>query len=508
MGARGNDPVTNTVWASVYPGASSDDDPGTLSGGAGTVITFHYTLDGMQPSLSGPTVSGVFDTQNGTNGNDDRYYAVIPAAGGDMIKWFARGNGKNAAVARGAVLVFTSKVSGSQQDSDGDGVPDTQDDDDDGDGMPDQWENEHGLDKFSDDADGDADGDGLSNLAEYRNGTYPAVPDTDGDGMDDGWEVFFGLDPLSPKDASRDGDGDDLSNLAEYRNGTEPDNPDTDGDGMDDGWEIGYFLDPLFDDSAQDPDGDGYANGREFLNDTDPTDPDSFPGSGGHSGGNGDGGDDNGGPGNDTGGDTGNGTGDDTGNGTVDDTGNGTDDDTDGGGEDGDDDSGDDTEDDQGGGADGKKEDDAGSDTGGGVNDSGSEFPLIPAAAIGGVVLFLAGILIMLFVKLRRISRADEMTAEWEVQDADELEEGLERELGGADFDDVNVTANSLEDDIGPEEPSAKEGDRVAEPEEREVERVTMKPRSGAKKTIPLSEEETSGELDHSVVKIFDDEDR
>ena len=69
----------------------------------------------------------------------------------------------------------------------------------DGDAMPDEWEFRHfgNLDR---DGTGDFDGDGISDLAEFRAGTDPLVPniDTDGDGMPDWWELANGLDPNSP----------------------------------------------------------------------------------------------------------------------------------------------------------------------------------------------------------------------------------------------------------------------------------------------------------------------
>ncbi len=80
-------------------------------------------------------------------------------------------------------------------DSDGDGVPDDQDDfpndadeyldtdgdgegnnadtDDDNDGMPDDWELSYGLNPFEDDAGSDPDGDGVSNVNEFNLGTAP-----------------------------------------------------------------------------------------------------------------------------------------------------------------------------------------------------------------------------------------------------------------------------------------------------------------------------------------------
>ena len=48
--------------------------------------------------------------------------------------------------------------------------------DTDGDLMPDDWEEFHGLDPLTDDADQDADGDGITNYNEYLNGTDPAPP--------------------------------------------------------------------------------------------------------------------------------------------------------------------------------------------------------------------------------------------------------------------------------------------------------------------------------------------
>ena len=58
----------------------------------------------------------------------------------------------------------------------------------DGDGMPDDWEIQHGLNPWVNDADLDYDGDGLTNIEEYERGTDPFNPDTDGDGILDGDE--------------------------------------------------------------------------------------------------------------------------------------------------------------------------------------------------------------------------------------------------------------------------------------------------------------------------------
>lgn len=63
-------------------------------------------------------------------------------------------------------------------DSDGDGVPDSEDTDDDNDGMPDTWEVEYGLNPLADDASEDLDDDGYSNLEEYDGNTNPFDSDS------------------------------------------------------------------------------------------------------------------------------------------------------------------------------------------------------------------------------------------------------------------------------------------------------------------------------------------
>ena len=168
-------------------------------------------------------------------------------------------------------------------DSDGDGVPDNQDDfpsdpdettdtdgdgtgnnadtDDDNDKMPDTWELQYGFNPLIDDASNDSDGDGISNLDEYYAGTDPTVPpsDSDGDGVPDNEDAF-------PADASEttDTDNDGTGNNADT---------DDDNDKMPDDWEIQYGLDPLKDDASNDADGDGVSNLDEFYADSDPVVP-------------------------------------------------------------------------------------------------------------------------------------------------------------------------------------------------------------------------------------------
>ncbi|MGB9436639.1 MAG: hypothetical protein WCB15_01750, partial [Desulfobacterales bacterium] len=80
-------------------------------------------------------------------------------------------------------------------DSDGDGVPDDQDD------FP-----------YDPDEHLDTDGDGEGNNADT---------DDDNDGMPDAWELLYGLDPLKD-DAAADPDGDEISNIDEYNLGSKP----------------------------------------------------------------------------------------------------------------------------------------------------------------------------------------------------------------------------------------------------------------------------------------------
>ncbi|MCH2025536.1 MAG: hypothetical protein MK172_07310 [Verrucomicrobiales bacterium] len=109
--------------------------------------------------------------------------------------------------------------------------------DDDGDGLPDAWEEKYGV----DDPEGDDDNDGLTNVEEYELRTKPNKADSDEDGLSDKAEIEeHKTNPLNP-DADRDG----LLDGEEIAAGTDPENKDTDGDGISDFNEIQDGTDPL-----------------------------------------------------------------------------------------------------------------------------------------------------------------------------------------------------------------------------------------------------------------------
>ena len=159
--------------------------------------------------------------------------------------------------------------------------------DTDGDGVPDGQE--------------DPDGETLVNVREQRYGTDPLDPDTDDDDLTEAYEVdATETNPLIPDsdstataldesddgvlDGAEDFDSDGLSNAAEFEAGTDPFDPDTDDDGLRDGFEVRYdTLSPLANDTdgdgvpdaREDPDGELLINVDEQAAGTDPHDPDT-----------------------------------------------------------------------------------------------------------------------------------------------------------------------------------------------------------------------------------------
>ncbi len=114
----------------------------------------------------------------------------------------------------------------------------------------------------------DSDGDGLKNSEEIKIGSDALKPDTDEDGLLDGQEVTISLTNPLVADTDKDGvsDGDEILT---YK--TNPLNQDTDGDSLKDGDEISRRTDPL----NLDSDKDGLGDGVEINFGTDPLQPDT-----------------------------------------------------------------------------------------------------------------------------------------------------------------------------------------------------------------------------------------
>jgi hypothetical protein len=88
-----------------------------------------------------------------------------------------------------------------EEDTDGDGISDTEDPDDDNDNMPDTWELSNKFDpKDPIDADLDSDNDGYSNLREYLTGSDPADPGSTPISIADTVGPTIAHDPLSKVD--------------------------------------------------------------------------------------------------------------------------------------------------------------------------------------------------------------------------------------------------------------------------------------------------------------------
>ncbi|MBT3222561.1 MAG: hypothetical protein HN348_26095, partial [Proteobacteria bacterium] len=154
-------------------------------------------------------------------------------------------------------------------DSDGDGTPNYLDLDSDGDGIDDLTEGDDdvdadGLGNYLDD---DSDDDGVDDEQELLDGTSPIDWDSDDDGLSDGEEFALGTGPLTG-----DSDADGLGDADELVYGSNPLVQDSDGDGLTDGNEVyDYGSDP----ASADPDEDGLTDDEELLWDTDPNQSDS-----------------------------------------------------------------------------------------------------------------------------------------------------------------------------------------------------------------------------------------
>ena len=129
------------------------------------------------------------------------------------------------------------------KDTDGDGIPDSEDTDDDNDGVNDKDEEAAGLDPKNPDSDGDGtkdgdedtDGDGKSN-AEESDADSDKITDKDGNGVADLTEKDTDGDGI-PDSEDTDIDGDGVNNEDEKAAGLDPEKKDSDGNGVEDGQE-------------------------------------------------------------------------------------------------------------------------------------------------------------------------------------------------------------------------------------------------------------------------------
>ncbi len=150
-----------------------------------------------------------------------------------------------------AVINLTQAALMGQEDSDGDGIINSE-------------ESAIGTNPLIADTDGDGLLDGEETISYMTN---PLVPDTDEDGLLDGEEVqVYKTNPLNP-----DTDADLLNDGAEIASNTNPLIPDTDQDGIGDGTEINIGTNPL----EQDTDKDGLTDGQENQTCPRPLIPDS-----------------------------------------------------------------------------------------------------------------------------------------------------------------------------------------------------------------------------------------
>ena len=117
--------------------------------------------------------------------------------------------------------------------------------DSDGDGLPDSWEEKYGI----DDPEGDDDNDGLTNADELENRTKPNKADSDDDGLNDKVEITDTKTNPLRADTDKDGllDGVESNTgifVSNTNTGTDPNEEDTDEDGFNDSFEIAEGSDP------------------------------------------------------------------------------------------------------------------------------------------------------------------------------------------------------------------------------------------------------------------------
>lgn len=183
--------------------AASNDEADDLRIAQGVYLLNPVTIDDTEPHAL--TISGDWDPQCIAS-NDSPDLTILQSLTPDVALLTISSGAANTTLRgltiRGGFLDFNRTanvtligVSVVANDSDGDGVDDTQDDfpndpdeqtdtdgdgtgdnadlDDDNDGMSDTYENQNGLNSLVDDAGLDLDGDGFTNFEEFEAGTSP-----------------------------------------------------------------------------------------------------------------------------------------------------------------------------------------------------------------------------------------------------------------------------------------------------------------------------------------------
>ncbi|MCL4691360.1 MAG: FG-GAP repeat protein [Candidatus Hydrogenedentes bacterium] len=241
--------LDNDGISDLVVGACGDDDGAS---GSGAAYLIFMNGDGTVHNFS--KISGTFGGLVGPLQTGDRFGSGVSLLGdlnGDGTMELAVGASldDSGGPGRGAVWVLSLEGVVVNQDSDGDGLLDSDETD------------IYGTDPSI----ADTDGDGLTDGEEVLvYGTNPLLEDCDEGGIADGWEVLVdGTDPLNPLDDIVDSDGDGLLDGVEITLAAGGDCPDplvfdSDGDGLSDGEEYLTWQTSLCD---PDTDGDGVDDG-------------------------------------------------------------------------------------------------------------------------------------------------------------------------------------------------------------------------------------------------------
>jgi hypothetical protein len=200
------------VWGGV--GLARIPEPDVIFYGTATLEDRQFTADDTDVTIvvkMNDTVLAAYTMGDEQNAGD-RYVLAVPldaidpqesdtSRPGDSVKIYLIANVTEflAATVTVGERGSATRLDIDATDTDGDGIPDGQDDDDDNDGLPDAFENAFNLNRRDPaDAVKDTDFDSRSNLEEFNDGTDPQIADSDGDGVDDGNELDDGRDPLIP----------------------------------------------------------------------------------------------------------------------------------------------------------------------------------------------------------------------------------------------------------------------------------------------------------------------